>query len=193
MRKVPLLLFGIAMLAFVTAAEAKNRDKSWEFGVMGGLIDNDTIDNPTIDSADNSATVGLRFGYNFSAKLEAEAAIDFANTDEGDSSADFLRGTVAITGNFLTDRETHTIPYLSVGIGVINQKIDAFTDSMGKMVPEAFDASALLTFAVGARTFFTDVIGARYEARYFHHDTFNENQDEFAVAVGVTFVVGGAN
>jgi hypothetical protein len=48
-----------------------------------------------------------------------------------------------------------------------------------------------LTMSAGARTFLADWFGIRYEVRYFHHDTFNVNQDHFEASVGATFVVGG--
>lgn len=57
--------------------------------------------------------------------------------------------------------------------------------------PERFDSAFLITLGAGARTFFSDWFGVRYEARYLRHDTFVEGQNEWLVTVGATFVLGG--
>lgn len=56
---------------------------------------------------------------------------------------------------------------------------------------ERKDTGTLLTLGAGARTFFGEWFALRYEARYFHHDTFEVNQDAFEFSVGASFVVGG--
>ena len=53
------------------------------------------------------------------------------------------------------------------------------------------DTGTALTIAVGGRTFLTNWFGIRYEGRYYHHDTFSNNQDAFQVSVGATFTFGG--
>ncbi|HXI03490.1 MAG TPA: outer membrane beta-barrel protein [Candidatus Saccharimonadales bacterium] len=53
------------------------------------------------------------------------------------------------------------------------------------------DTGTLLTVGAGARTFFTDWIGVRYEVKYYHHDAFDENQDTFEGTFGATFFLGG--
>ena len=251
MRKAPLSLMLIATLAFAPLAEAKNRDKSWEFGALVGHID-----------GDRSAEVGngisgeLRFGYNFSSKVMAELWLSDERAEQGNrpdylplaidavpesacpanfpnnppaapclagistispdvnKEVEFRRAIVTVTGNFLTDREGNTIPYISAGLGFIQEtregypfeakyfhsaddpndpntlRIITLQDTSGD-VPEAFDSSAILTLAVGARTFFNDNWGIRYEVAYSHHNSFQVNQDEYAVRVGATWIFGG--
>lgn len=53
------------------------------------------------------------------------------------------------------------------------------------------DTGTLLTVGAGARTFFTDWVGVRYEVKYYHHDAFDENQDTFEGTFGATFFLGG--
>lgn len=194
MRKTRFFLALIAMTMLVNLVEAKNREKAWEFSAMGGWMNTDEIDDPEVVSSDNSGAIAFRFGYHFSATLETEITAEFNKADTGDSESEFVRAALVLTGNFLTDRDTRTIPYISAGLGVINQTVDAYTlegPIMDTEVGEQFDSAALLTIGFGARTFFNDWFGLRYQIRYLHHNTFEENQDEFLVGFGVTIVVGG--
>ncbi len=186
MRKAPLFLTLIASVMFLPAANAKNRDHSYEFGLGFAHVDADSH-----EGIDNSTGPTIRFGYHFSAKIEAEVHAGWSSTQVYGHDADFLRTAALITGNFLTDRETNTIPYVSAGLGVINETIKSYKDSNGNQVLESFDSAALLTLGVGARTFFTDNWAIRYEGRYNHHNTFDMNQDEYVVSVAVTWIVGG--
>jgi len=195
MRKSAFLLVALTALLVATAAEAKNRDGAWELGLKASYIDNDDVTSTTIEELENSGSLGFRVGYHFSAALEAELIGTFQNTETTGSGrdVDVARVALVITGNFLTDRETNTIPYITAGMGVIQEKRAAFTPATGPSVLEAFDSSAILTIGVGARTFFTDNFGVRYDIRYAHHDSFEELQDEFITSVGVTWVLGGQN
>ena len=249
MRKALVILLLIAAIAIVPTAEAKNRDKSWEFGAFVANIDGDRG-----ALVDNGIAAEIRIGYNFSSKIAAELSFSDENTEQGrtgdlvalgtpeipeipcpatilDSTPDcvtmvessspdldkdvtFRRAVLAITGSFLTDRETRTIPYVTAGLGFIQETRADFpfdldyevstdhdgdpntlrlkqTRSVSSESLESFDSSAVLTLAVGARTFFTDNWAARYEVGYAHHDSFGANQDEYMVKVGITWVVGG--
>ena len=182
-------LFALMLLAtigFVSNAEAKNRDKSWEFGAMVIHFDPDHT-----TGVKNSIGEEIRFGYNFTQKVEGELLYSVTNTDFDGHDDDFTRILAVITGSFLTDRDTRTVPYISAGLGVIQETRKAFTDNSGTRVGESFDSSAILMLGVGARTFFNDNWGVRYEARYQHHDSFTVGQDEFLLCAGVTWVVGG--
>ena len=53
------------------------------------------------------------------------------------------------------------------------------------------DTGAAVTIAVGGRTFLTNWFAIRYEGRWYHHDTFGNNQDAFQATVGATFTFGG--
>ena len=231
MRKA-LSLTLIATLLSLPLAQAKNRDKAWEFGAMATNIDGDKDAD-----IENGIGATLMFGYNISAKIEAELAltsntVDFSGVDQAltagleaagedgrvvgpipERDDSFLRAILAITGNFLTDRETRFVPYISAGLGVIQETRDAFPMTVDIVNPahdpnvfdpnipsriqvpggalESFDSSAILALSVGARTFFSDNWGIRYEIRYNHHDSFEDSQDEYQLSAGVTWVVGG--
>jgi len=250
MRKAIVLLLLIAAIAIVPSVEAKNRDKSWEFGAYVANIDGDRS-----AKVDNGIATEIRVGYNFSSKIALELALSNENTEQGrtgdlgeigrpaipedpcpfviqqstppcvsaigtatgaiDKDVVFRRAIVSITGSFLTDRDSRTVPYISAGLGFIQETrsgfdfdlgyellVDADNDpntarttapaSVRAEALESFDSSAVLALAVGARTFFTDNWAARYEVGYAHHDSFSENQDEYTVKVGITWVVGGA-
>jgi len=189
MRKAPLFLMLIACVAFVTTAEAKTRDKSWEFGALVG-----NVDGSSNSEVDNGIGYTLLFGYNITAKVETELSFQRDSADVAGHDTQFTRTVLGITATFLADRETHTLPYVSAGLGTVQEKIYAFTDeSSGSpvRVAESFDSSAMLTIGIGARTFFTQNWGVRYEARYNHHDGFDQGQDEYQVSAGITWVVGG--
>ena len=189
MRKAPLVLMLIASVAFVSTAEAKIRDKSWEVGAFVGHVDGSSN-----GGVDNGEGFGLTAGYCFSPKVEVEALLQRNSADVSDHDAQFTRLTLGITATFLADRETRTLPYVSAGLGTIQEKIYAYTDDRSGTnvrVAESFDASALLTIGVGARTFFSENWAVRYEVRFNHHQAFDEGQDEYEVHAGITWVVGG--
>lgn len=233
MRKA-LSLTLIATMLSLPVAQAKNRDKAWEFAAMATNVDGDKDAD-----IENGVGATLMLGYNFSAKLEAELSlttntVDFSAVDDAltalleipeadlengrvegpipEREDSFLRAVLQITGNFLTDRETRFVPYISAGLGVIQETRDAFPVAINYVNPadpngldpnipnritiqqnalESFDSSAILSLSVGARTFFSDNWGIRYEVRYNHHDSFDASQDEYQITAGVTWVVGG--
>ncbi len=196
MRKAPLLLLAMTGIVSIPDAEAANRDKSWEFGAGVNYVDGATSGPAASDPSefepqvDNAGGYGLRVGYHVTAKSEVEFLVQMNSTDVGGRDADFLRASFGVVGNFLTDLDGSTIPYLTAGLGIIQETRDAVTVE-GVEVLEAFDASTVLTIGFGARTFFNENWGIRYEARYYHHDNFDESQDEYVVDVGVTWILGG--
>ena len=243
MRKTSLALVLVVLMILPTSLSAKNREKAWEFGALFGYMDTDTPDSDVLTKIDNSSSYGLRFGYHFTAAVEAELFVDyqsseaptdddtvtfyempqddldpdpnagelFIGTSPGPDSEDVtvLRAVLAITGNFLTDRDGSTVPYITAGLGVIQETRDGFpfeydvsvadpnlglptrvTETRSGEVGERFDSSAILTIGVGARTFFSDNFGVRYEIRYVHHDSFDELVDEYITSVGVTWLLG---
>jgi hypothetical protein len=186
MRKAPLVLAWISLSLFASAAEAKNRDKSWEFGAFITHLDGDRG-----AGVDNEYGGEIRAGYNFTSKVEAEINIHMASGETSGRDATYMRSAAVITGNFLTDRETPWIPFISAGLGIVNETLDATRDEMGNEVLESFDAGTILTLGVGTRYFWSDNWGGRFEVRYNHHDAFEENQDEYVLSAGITWVVGG--
>lgn len=231
MRKAPLFLMMLTAIAVcVGDLEAKTREDAWEVSVFVTHLDGERD-----TGIDNSIGGAFSFGFNFSAKVESEFLVTFNTVDfggEDDATEEAIRTAGAnpsviggiperddrlikaifsVTANFLADRETNTIPYVSAGLGFIQERRDAFpllvrvdnpnADPNDPNIPavltvetegrESFDTSAVLTLAVGARTFFTDNFGIRYEARYFHHDSFEFGQDEYQLAAGATWMFGG--
>jgi len=49
----------------------------------------------------------------------------------------------------------------------------------------------LLTAHGGLRIFTTPWLAAKIEVRYYHHDSFQDNQDAFEASVGASFLFGG--
>src|SRR5262249_52630671 len=152
---------------------------------------------------------GFRAGYAFTKKLMAELAVDSFSSDRtltvflGDPSfpasqvpvdskvnTSFVSYTIGLCANFLTERDVKTKPYFNVNLGFITEDRNGATYShqfnpndpnsvVSGVFPAEKDTSTLLSVGAGARTFFTDMIGIRYEAKYLHHDSFGVNQDGF--------------
>ncbi len=240
-----LVRLALAALCAATATPAGIIKKAYEVGLYGGIESGDNNENISSDSA-----FGLRVGYALTPKLMAELNVDAFDTRRevtglaGDASqpanqvpfsqpagASFLGYSIALTANFLTEKDANTKPYLSVGLGFITEERDGAVfcvdtdtgpkDLNGNQITSCADVTpdgrvldpnrprlnpgeifwvttldekdtgSLLTFAVGARTFFSDRFGIRYEGRYYHHEAFNANQDAFELTAGATFVLGG--
>lgn len=164
---------------------------------------------------------GFRAGYAFSKKIMAEVTVDGfpASRDVtvrvGPATlparqiptnvhfdTTFIAYTLGLTANFLTERDVKTAPYFDVSLGFLTEDRDSSTFSVrtnpsdpnttiNGVVLARKDTATALTVGGGARTFFTDALGLRYELKYIHHDTFGINQDGFQLSVGATFVIGG--
>ncbi len=137
-----------------------------------------------------------------------------ALTPRINDSVEIFRAIAQVTATFFSDREVRTAPYITAGLGITQETRSPFTfdadyrfedpeispadPNRNVFVPgrrevvEAFDSSAILTIGAGGRTFLTDNWGIRYEVRYYHHDSFDRNQDEFQFLLGATLVVGGS-
>jgi len=57
-------------------------------------------------------------------------------------------------------------------------------------IPEQ-DTGALLSIDAGLRFFATPWLAGKVEIRYYHHDSFERNQDAFEASVGASFLFGG--
>jgi len=182
MRKAPLVLVVVSLLLSASILEAKNRDKSWEFAGMVAHIDGDHS-----QGVDNTIGPELHVGYNITARTEVELILNTASGETAGRDSSYLRSTLHITGNLLTDRETPWVPFITAGLGIITETIDA-TETEA----ESFDAGTILTLGVGTRYFWNDNWAGRVEGRYNHHDAHEENQDEYVVALGISWLLGGA-
>src|SRR5262249_6518771 len=121
---------------------------------------------------------------------EMELAYGFTDTQRLGHDDSFRRTVLLITGNLLTDRDTKTVPYISAGLGIIQETRAAFTGPAGPVF-ESFDASAILSIGLGARTFSTDSLAAGQEAHYNRQDSFDQGQNEYILSAGITWIVGG--
>lgn len=234
------LAVGAALLCAVTPSAGGIYEKGWEFSLMGGgqIGDSDA-------EVDRDVSYNLRIAYALTPKIEIEfaygkfdttrditgsagdpssptAQVDFSET--GDT--EFTYYSLGLTANFLTETDSSTLPYISVGLGSAEERrdgrqfcidliVDANPWTCADILPDGRladpssgiqnptqqvswqteldrrDTGTLLTLGGGARTFLVDWFAVRYEVRYYHHDTFEINQDAFEISVGASFVVGG--
>ncbi len=220
-------------------------DKCFEIGVSGGIQSGDNNQNVS-----SGSSYGLKFAYAISQRIMIELSVDKYDTTRditgfagppsqpanqvefsNEAGTDFLYIGMGLTANFLTESDSATIPYVSVGLGSVVEeraasqfcldlKPDADPNSSAAVAcsditPDGQvkdpnqnianpdeevswqtfldekDSGTLLTVGIGARTFFNDWFAVRYEVRYYHHDTFDQNQDAFEATAGATFVLGG--
>src|SRR5262245_21018003 len=91
MRKALVLLLLIATAAIVPTTEAKNREKSWEFGVLVNHIDGDRS-----ELVDNGIAGEIRIGYNFSSKIALELSLSNEKTEQGRTADLVALGTPSI-------------------------------------------------------------------------------------------------
>ncbi len=241
------IFMGCGLLAWCASlpAVAGIYDKSFEIGIHGGVQSGDNKQAVRSDS-----TYGFTFGYAISQRIMIELGVDKYDTSHevtgfaGDPSqpanqvpfsneagTDFLYVSMGLTANFLTESDSATIPYLSVGLGSVVEDraasqfcLDLQPDpdpnaagavACSDITPDGHvkdpnqnipnpeeevswqthlneqDSGVLLTVGLGARTFFNDWFAVRYEVRYYHHDTFDQNQDAFEATAGATFILGG--
>src|SRR5262245_8448849 len=108
MRKAPLVLMLVCLALAAPAVEAKNRDKAWEFGASLAHIDGSSK-----QSVENTLGTEVRFGYNFTPKVTAEVWVDLASGEIASNDTSFVRTALVVTANFLTDRETRWVPFIS--------------------------------------------------------------------------------
>ncbi len=186
MRKLPAVLLALALILGAAPSEAKIRDKSWELFAFVGNLDHRSGDEIT-----NGVDYGLSVGYFGTAKVGVETRFSTDEAEFEGNPTTFERAMIELSGNFLSDRDTSTFPYIVAGLGVVSETRDAFEDPNGVEVLESYDAAAVLTMGLGARTFFHDDWAIRYEARYFHHDLFEASQDEYEISAGVSWILGG--
>jgi len=71
-----------------------------------------------------------------------------------------------------------------------NITLDPNAVEFEEFIPEQ-DTGALVTGGAGLRFFIAPWIAGKVEIRYYHHDSFERNQDAFEATAGVGFFFGG--
>jgi len=178
MRKIAGVFIILAVLAFnsVVSAEIKSGAVSVSPYIGGYLFEGnqDLKHNPFY---------GLRFGYDFTRNLAAEAVFNYVNTryqpTGTDTSANVYNYRLEGLYHFMPEKRF--VPFVAVGLG--GQTIN-YNDNTGNRVRGVAD------YGAGFKYFFTDWLALRADVR--HVLAFGSLYNNLEYGLGLTFYFGGS-
>jgi outer membrane beta-barrel protein len=232
------LIFGVILIGLPVGARAQIREKSWElFPYLGHVAYShpdfgDTvevrIDTPSLgqteaiiiqSSQDDSLSIGLRFGYNWTKQQMVEFSFGGSSTDAFLShttlvadtvtgvvqsvkvlsetlSVDLLYGQVNYVYNFSLHRRDKVIAYLTGGLGVASTSVFGLTGQpeirpiLSEFVGE--ENNFALNYGAGIRFFGSESVAFRLELRQVEFSSSNRiDQDYLEISMGVSLILGG--
>jgi outer membrane protein OmpA-like peptidoglycan-associated protein len=167
----PAWLVSSFALLLATPAAAQVRPWSVEVSPFGGIWEGDAV-------LDNAAVVGARAGFNFTRVVGIEATYGavFTTLTTDDGSEDKTVSQVGLNA-LLNLSDAALVPYLTAGAGLVNVEETDFATNVG----------------LGARYYFTDMIGARVDFRgWFSPDApADDNYSHFEATAGLALQFGG--
>lgn len=231
------LVFGVILIGLPVGARAQIREKSWElFPYLGHVAYShpdfgDTvevrIDTPNLgqtetiiiqSSIDDSLSIGLRFGYNWTKHQMVEFSFGGGSTDaflthittvvdtagvvqsmktlNETLSVDLLYGEVNYVYNFSLHRRDKVIAYLTGGLGVASTSVFGLTGQpeirpiLSEFVGE--ENNLALNYGAGIRFFGSESVAFRLELRQVEFSSSNRvDQDFLEISMGVSLILGG--
>ena len=192
MRKIGFLAFIIMLMSMVASAQAEVRANSVSITPFVGFYDFESNEY----DFDNSVTVGLRAGYNFTKNLGVEGFVHFVPTEtqvdpiSGDDDV-YLYG-YGVEGLFHFFPTSAVVPFLAAGIGGIHYQVDGDGAEIDDMNKFAFDYGAGLKVFLPekvANFFFADDLALRADVR--HVIPMNEHYNDLMTTIGINFAFGG--
>lgn len=154
-----------------TPALARNRPRSFEFGVFGGQVNYDTPilffagssgDSGVLGGTRGAEFFGARLGYNLTPHWEIELTHDDSSTEDSrfkQAKRDYVTEQLTVNYNFLTTTERRLYPYATGGLGRLANKITVASKSHE-------DSSIALVLGGGFRLFFNKSIALRVDGRW---------------------------
>jgi OOP family OmpA-OmpF porin len=192
MRKIGFLAVFMMLIAMIASAQAEVRAGSVSITPFIGLYDFETDEY----SFDNSFTVGLRAGYNFTENLGLEGFAHFVPTKTSvypiTNDDDVYLYGFGVEGLFHFFPSTAIVPFLAAGIGGIHYQVDAKGAGIDDMTKFAFDYGAGIKFFFPekvANFFFADDMALRADIR--HVIPMNDTYNDLMTTIGLTFSFGG--
>ncbi|MCG6538207.1 MAG: outer membrane beta-barrel domain-containing protein, partial [Syntrophales bacterium LBB04] len=180
MKKIIQSMVVCVLLVVAASVGAENRANSFYFTpFMGGYLFDGS------QSLNSKPVYGLRFGYNFTENIGAEAAFDYVHTYftpdnlTNDFSTDFYQYRVDLLYHLLPNKRLD--PFLAVGLGGASFNRDTFSSNN----------SGSFDYGAGVNYFFTDRMALRADIRHIiYNDTKTDNNLEYGL--GLSFFFGGA-
>ncbi len=171
MPRRPAWLASSFVLLLATPAAAQVRPWSVEVSPFGGIWEGDAV-------LENAAVVGARAGFNITRVVGVEATYGavFSTLDTGTGSEDKTVSQVGLNA-LLNLSDAALVPYLTAGAGLVSVEETDFATNVG----------------LGARYYFTDMIGARVDFRgWFSPDApADDNYSHFEATAGLALQFGG--
>ncbi|MGB5218888.1 MAG: OmpA family protein [Smithella sp.] len=187
MKKIGFLVVIIMLMALLTSAQAEVKAGSVSVTPFVGLYNFETNEY----DFDNSFTMGLRAGYNFTRNLGIEGFFSFIPTetqvDPITKDDDVSLSWLGVEGLYHFFPTSNVVPFFAIGVGGIHY--DSPNDNMNKL---ALDYGAGLKIFLPQKVsnlFFADDVAVRADIR--HVIPMNETYNDFMATIGVTFSFGG--
>jgi len=175
-------LFAVLVMMVSTPALASLGQGSTEVGVDLGRTN---FDSNTFDEA--GLTMGVRGGYHFTDLFELEGQIASSSADDtiAGLDVDLDATTVLVNGVFNFHPTQNIVPYVLVGIGTTDVKVDI----SGLKVD---DSSTATQAGFGSRFFFgqSKKVGVRVEVSFLNEDTFDESSTHTNILGSLTWKLG---
>jgi OOP family OmpA-OmpF porin len=179
MKKIVMFLVGMALLSIVTVGFAQVRSGSVTVSpTIGGYMFEGNED------MDNSLSVGLRAGYNFTKHIGIEGFAHYVPTQITGTNEDVNFVGYGVEGlyHFLPDGKL--VPFLALGVGGAHYS-KATEDTTG-----AKRDKITADYGAGLKYFVTEDIALRADVR--HVIPFDSIQNNLLYTVGLSFSFGGA-
>ncbi|HNY51671.1 MAG TPA: OmpA family protein [Smithella sp.] len=192
MKKIGFFAFILMLMTMVASVQAEVRANSVSITPFVGFYDFESNEY----DFDNSVTVGLRAGYNFTRNIGVEGFVHFVPTEtqvypiDGDDDV-YLYG-YGVEGLFHFFPTSTIVPFLAAGIGGIHYQVDGNGAAIDDMNKFAFDYGAGVKFFLPekvANFFFADDLALRADIR--HVIPINETYNDLMTTIGINFAFGG--
>ncbi len=180
------------LMSMVASAQAEVRANSVSITPFVGFYDFESNEY----DLDNSVTVGLRAGYNFTQNLGVEGFVHFVPTETqvhpvtGDDDV-YLYG-YGVEGLYHFFPTSVVVPFLAAGIGGIHYDVDGDGAEIDDMNKFAFDYGAGVKVFLPekvANFFFADDLALRADIR--HVIPMNDHYNDLMTTIGINFAFGG--
>lgn len=181
------------LLTMVVSAQAEVRAGSVSVTPFAGFYNFETDEY----NFDNSYTLGLRAGYNFTRNLAVEGVFNFVRTDTNDYTPitkddDVYLYALGVEGIYHIFPTSSFVPFIAAGIGGIHYHVDGSHVDVDDMTKLAFDYGAGLKLFLPDKVagfFLADEMALRADIR--HVIPINETYSDLMGTIGINLAFGG--